>query len=430
MRKVSIYAGTIIVLILVTYIGYNLYNNNQYVDFKSYYNDNNKNPEMEYLTLQEIRDEKDDVLERLYSSYYENLSAIQVIVSLSDGDYITEMKEYDDGVYHGITDPKEMYEEQMRVIRYFLGDDLDSKYLLDGNALRNNGEDIFDLYLRNDEVTDHIENGTYSKIASLGEFPEMFYTAWTKRDNSDRRYCMTSSSFNYVPVMKGKYMELADTFNENPKREFDSVATYYPDSDNLYDKYELDNGSISIGDAIKFAEYYWAECIPFDTAEDVIKKVRQVEVYQLNNGNYFIYLEMTRKFKGLMFEYEPPFESNIGLSWYLDSGGTIMVDTDDIDELIGSGNGLVVEETGQKSYEVVSMKSAMDKVSEKIGSNSKYEVQRIEMIYRQQIVAYETDNIEFKGIPCWQIQCKNESNNMITIFYINLIDGRISYITE
>lgn len=430
MRKLSIYAATIIVLVLVTYIGYNLYNNNQQVDFKSYYNVINKNPEMEYLSLEEIRDEKDEVLEKLYNGYYENLSADQVIVSLSDGDYVTEMKEYDGDVYHGITDPKEMYEEQMRVIHYFLGDDLDSEYLMDGNALRNNGEDIFNMYLRNDEVIDYIEDGTYSKVASLGEFPQMFYTAWTKRDNSDRRYCMTSSIFNYVPVIKGKYMELADTFNENPKTEFDSVATYYPDGDNLDDKYELDNGSISIRDAIKFAEYYWAECIPFDTAEDVEKKVRQVEVYQLKNGKYCICHEMTREFKGFMFEYEYPFENRAGLSWWFDNGITIMVDTDDIDELIGEGNGFEVEETGNKSYEAVSLKSAIGKVSDSVGNNSKYEVQSIEMIYRQQIVAYETDYAEFKGIPCWRIQCKNQSNDMITMFYVNLIDGSISYITE
>ncbi|MDE6232095.1 MAG: hypothetical protein K2M60_01930 [Lachnospiraceae bacterium] len=430
MRKISIYATAIIVLFMVTYIGYNLYNNNQHVDFKSYYNDNNKNPEMEYLTLQEIRDEKDNILEKLYGGYYENLSAAQVIVSLSDGDYVTEMKEYDGGVYHGITDPKEMYEEQMRVIHYFMGDDLDSRYLEDGNCLRNNGEDIFNLYLRNDEVIDYIENGTYSEIASFSELPAMFYDSWTRRISDDRRHCEINDLFIYVPVMKGKYMELADTFNEDPKTEFDSVATYYPDGDNLDDEYELDNGSISIADAIKFAEYYWAECMPFDTAEDVEKKVRQVEVYQLKNGKYCIYHEMTRKFKGLMFEYEHPFDSRAGLSWWLDYGRTIMVDTDDIDELLGTGNGFVVEETGKKSYEAVSLKSAMDKVSDKIGNNSKYEVQRIEMIYRQKIVAYENNYAEFKGIPCWRIQCKNQSNDMITMFYINLIDGSISYITE
>lgn len=225
-------------------------------------------------------------------------------------------------------------------------------------------------------------------------------------------------------------MKLADTFNENPTTEFDSVATYYPNGDNLDDVYELDNGSISIGDAIEFAEYYWAECIPYDTAEDVEKKVRQVEVYQLKNGNYCICLEMTRKFKGLMFEYEPCFESQALLSWWVDSGRVIMVDTDDVDELIGSGNRFTVEETGNKSDEVVSLNSAMDIVSDRIGNNSRYEVQSIEMIYRQQMIAYETDYAEFKGIPCWRIQCRNESNDMITVFYINMFDGSISYITE
>lgn len=264
----------------------------------------------------------------------------------------------------------------------------------------------------------------------MGDLPAMFYDTWTKRISDDRRHCEIDDRFIYVPVMKGKYMELADTYNNNPKTEFDSVATYYPDGDNLEDKYELDNGSISIRDAVKFAEYYWAECMPFDTAKDVEKKVRQVEVYKLKNGKYCIYHEMTRKFNGLMFEYEYPFENRAGLNYYFDFGITIMVDTDDIDELLGTGNRWMVEETGKKSYEAVSMKSAMDKVSNTIGSNSKYEVQRIEMIYRQQMIPYENDYIEFKGIPCWRMQCKNESNNTMTMFYVNLIDGNISYSTE
>lgn len=265
MRKYILYVTAIVItLIMLTYASYNIYHNNKNIDFRSYYNNvKNLNPDMEYKYIQEISDETDKTLEKLYNGHYENLSGKNVIVSLSDEDYVTEMKEYDGGVYHGITDPRKMYEEQMRVIHYFLGEDLNIKYLIDGNCLLNDGKDIWNLYLPFDEVVKHIKNNTYGEIASINNLPDITYAAtsdYLNTDNdSDKRYCHMGDRFINVNVIKGKYIELADTSCEDPKYELDSMATYYPTGQNLEDIYELNNGAISIGNAIDFVEYYWAE---------------------------------------------------------------------------------------------------------------------------------------------------------------------------
>lgn len=419
-----------LILIMIIYVGINMYKNNKRVEYKTYYNEIKKNSEMNFVTLQHVREEREEVLEKLQNGYYKNLSATQVQISLSEGDYVTEMKEYDGGIYHGITDAGEMYDEQMRVIHYFLGDDLREDYLFDANCLRDNGEDVFNLYLKNDEIVEHINNNTYDEIASFGQFPRMFYGAWSVGENIDKRYCSLNEAFIYIPVIKGKYLELADTDCEDPAAESESIATYYPNTGNLDDVYMLDNGSISIKDAIGFVEHYWADCLPYDTAEGVSKKVRQVDVYLLNNGNYCLRFAMTREFNGLLFEYEY-FEGNGSAPvWWTDSGVSLMVETDDVDEMIGEGNGFKVEETGDKSFEVVSLESAISQISNKIGQNSEYDVECIEMAYRQKIVKYETDYAEFKGIPSWYIRCRNKNSGIATIFYINLMDGNISYQTD
>lgn len=417
-------------------MGINLYNNNKHIDFKRFYTENGNASGLNYVTLQDIKNEKDSVVEKLCSGHYENLSGKNVRLCLSNGKYVSEMKEYDGGVYHGITDAKEMYEEQMNTLHYFLGDDLENRFLVDANASitkpkNNGGEKISDVYYTNDEIIEYIENGTYSEV--FGGLPDMYYlgnaAAANGESEDDKRYCLTGSGcYINSPVIKGKYLELQDTICEDPIDELESIAVYFPDESNLFDIYELGNGSISIKEAIDFVEYYWAECIPYDTTENVTKKVRKVDVFQLKNGKYCLRFETTKEFMGLMFEYEYPMPNNGALpASETEMGVEVMVDVDDIDEFLGVENVMKIERTGESSDKMVSMESALDKISDTIGSNSKYEIESMEMIYRQKIKVLGS---ELTGIPCWLVRGKNKSNDVMTRFYVGLLDGRISYETE
>lgn len=438
MKKISTIIATVIISILpVTYVVISLYNNNKRIDFKSFYTKSDNDLNLNYITLEEIENEKMGVLEKLGSGHFENLSGNNVRVSLSKGKYVVEINEYGYEVYRGITDAKEMYRQQMNTIHYFLGEDLDNRFLVDANATnmkpKNDGKmgKISEMYYTNDEIIKYIENGTYDDV--FGGLPEMYYLGWAAagdgESQEDKRSCITGTSYYmYTPVIKGKYLELQGTLNEDPLYELDSIAEYYTDKDNLSDVYELNNGSISIGEAVNFVENYWAEHIPYDTEENVKKKVRKVEVFKLRNGKQCFRFEVTREFMGLMVEYGEPVTDNGALpTSETEMGFDLMVDTDDIDEFLGGGNGWKVEMAGEPSDRIVSMESALEKISDTIGNNSKYDIESIEMVYRQKIILLDE---QLKGIPCWKVKCRNISNDTLTIFYVNLLDGKISYETE
>ena len=426
-----------IFILMITYMGVNLYNNNKQVDFKKFYTEDSSVSDLDYVTLENIKNEKDSVLEKLYSGHYENLSGEKVMVSLSDSRSVGEIKEYCYEVYHGITNAKEMYEQQIDTIHYFLGEDLDNRFLVDSNASamkpKNNGEygKISDMFYTNEEIIGYIKDGTYNDV--FGGLLDMNYIGFSAasegESEDDKRYCGTGMGYYmYVPVIKGKYLEIQETFEEDPVYELNSIAEYYTDRDSLSGIYELDNGSISIGEAVNFVENYWEKCIPYDTDKNVKKKVIKVDVFQMRNGKHCLRFETTREFMGLKFEYGEPVSNNGAMpSSEPDHGVAVMVDIDDIDELLGGGNGYKVELTGETSDRMVSMESGLDKISDTIGNNSKYDIENIEMVYRRKII---TLVYEFKGIPCWKVRSRNLNNDTLTVFYVNLLDRKVSYETE
>lgn len=437
MKKINIVILTAIIsIMMISYISISLYNNNKQVDFKNFYTQDSSVSNLDYVTLEDIKNEKDSVLEKLYSGHYENLSGNNVSVCLSKGKYVVEINEYGYEVYRGITDAKEMYNQQMDTIHYFLGKDLDDRFLVDANATaikpKNDGAmgKISEVYYTNDEIIGYIEDGTYSDV--FGGLPQMYYLGWAAacdgESQEDKRTCITGTSYYmYTPVIKGKYLELQDTLVEDPIYELDSIAEYDTDKDNLSDVYELDNGRISIVEAVNFVENYWEKCIPYDTAENVKKKVRRVEVFEMRNGKHCFRFETTREFMGLMFEYGEPADNGAMPTSELETGFDLMVETDDIDEFLGGGNGWKVEIAGEPSDRIVSMESALDKISDTIGNNSKYDIVSIEMVYRQKIILLDE---QLKGIPCWKVRSRNLNNDTLTVFYVNLLDGKVSYETE
>ena len=95
-----------------------------------------------------------------------------------------------------------------------------------------------------------------------------------------------------------------------------------------------------------------------------------------------------------------------------------------------SNNTLKVEKEGKSYTEVVSLESALQSVSDKIGKNSIYKVTEARMAYRKKIINEMDFENEYEGIPCWIIRCENQVDGKETRFYINLINGNIDYQTS
>ena len=152
--------------VLTIYIAANMMINNKKINSVDLYSDNSGNVDLEYVTVQEIRDTKDTVIEELRNGRFENLVSEDIYVRISDEDEVSNMYEHEGELCHGITDPMELYNKEMEIIRYYLGDDLSEEHIWDSNTLYKNEYGGGSLRT-NQEVLEKLKEGRYEEINTL-----------------------------------------------------------------------------------------------------------------------------------------------------------------------------------------------------------------------------------------------------------------------
>ena len=432
MNKIPKYVLSIIMIAGFIYCIINVSINNNKINEISTYNDNSTNESLEYVTIQEIRDTLEEVIKEVEDGKYSNLIADDMYVSVSSEDEVSNMREYSPGLFHGITDPMEMYNMQMDIIHYYLGEDLLEEWIVDGNSGYENEYGGVSLY-ENKVILQKIQQGTYDKICKNPlEGYSLPYIAYGARNNAkgDNRYAHFSPDFSNTIVLKGKLMEISGDTNEDPESEYEALAIYYPEADNIDDEYELQNGKISIREAITFVEDYFKNKLPYDISIGAEKKVAKVGVYEISEGNLCLEFTIVRVLNGMETEYGPMYRMSIPDGYIDEACRVMMVDIDDIDQYILYNNTLKFEKDGESVSKVVSLESALQCISDKVGRNSVYNITEARMSYRKKNINDMLFEQEYECIPCWIIRCENQVDGRETIFYIRLINGNIDYKTS
>lgn len=324
MRKISKLIVILAVVGILINDVYSIHKNNLKIREISNYSDNSINADIKKISLDRLRKEYVDDIQAVKNGEYDNLSTEELFVYITDADVIT------------------------------------------GSIERSN-DNYKDMSLL--EVVE-AEYCTYPYLAYIGS---------TKSDE-DKRYCHVPCDMDYVVFMRGKLFELM----EDLETESEPIKIYYSNGDNLDDEYQLSNGKISVGNAITFVEKYFAELYPYNIYPEIKEKVHHVNVLNIGKGIYGYEFSMVREFGGLIADAECMI-TGINKEVY-DTTKVTMVETNDIDMRIGSGNGHVMEKGDDVLSEVVSLKSALELVSSKICSNSKYEIKEISMIFRRKVI--------------------------------------------
>ena len=91
----------------------------------------------------------------------------------------------------------------------------------------------------------------------------------------------------------------------------------------------------------------------------------------------------------------------------------------------GTVNGTVVE--NETISEMFTLGAALNMLSEKIGTNSTYDVYGVELVYRECEVP-EEQTYEIEGIltPRWKVTTVNQNDDKYTVFYIDVVTGEIT----
>ena len=190
----------------------------------------------------------------------------------------------------------------------------------------------------------------------------------------------------------------------------------------------LKDGSIKLSELEEKVLSYLNDSFPLEVAENVTFGIGDVRVIDL--GEYEgVCFKARRIYKGIPFEYGSNVSSDMYIDEYDSDGGEIgYVESTRPDTMLtfGHPSGTVVET--DTITEMIPVDKAFERLSEKIGDNSVYDVYGVELVYRECVKA---DDIEEEGVeavlrPMWKITTINQNDDKYTIFYVDVVTGDIT----
>lgn len=430
MKRTKICVIASVFIIIFFYISFNVYHNNKKIEGIDLYTNNYIDTPLETISLDELRSVYEQNVEEIKNGKYDNLSADNPVVTITQADSVCNIKETSNDWYKDV-DMLELVEEELDIIKQLIGEDINMDYVVDDTSWYYIDDQYNLHYPTYSETVESIKSGTYTPndfVAQYCTYPYLAYIGVTL-GGDDLRYCHVPCDLDYVVFMKGKLYEISDVTTDDISAQYDPIAVYYKNGYGLEDEYELLNGKISIRESIEFVENYFKNKYPYNFDEKIKQVVYKVEVFDIGNGIHALEFSIIREFGGLLTDSGNTSE-NVDtelMTYAKDSTRIIMVETDDIDMRIGTGNAKRMQYVGKPIKKVVSLDSALEKISNSLGKNSKYKIEEISMIFRRKIVNDTLYQQEYTGIPCWKIRCTNIADGRETRFYINLKDGKLEY---
>ncbi len=174
--------------------------------------------------------------------------------------------------------------------------------------------------------------------------------------------------------------------------------------------------------------YLNSEEFPLPVSEDIDLAIGDVRV--IDNGTHDgVSFNVRRVYKGVHFEYGSNSSNGTMIDVMDNDGGEIDYAVSTHPDTIltfGRLNGNVVE-TGYIS-EMLSLGTALDILSDKLDEESIYEVQGVELIYRNAQVSKEREEeVDDILVPKWKIIVASENVNQCIIYYVDVVTGDVTY---
>lgn len=149
----------------------------------------------------------------------------------------------------------------------------------------------------------------------------------------------------------------------------------------------------------------------------------------LSNGEYEgVCFKLRRVYKGIPFEYG----ANGSGGMYIDpmghDGGEIDYAVSEYPDTMltfGVVNGKVIET--KEIEKMLSLGDALEILSQRIGENSVYDVDGVELVYRNCAIPEDReDELDDILAPKWKILTKNQNDDKYTYFFVDVVTGEVT----
>ena len=335
---------------------------------------------------------------------------------------VSDIERFKLGNYKGITDAKEMYDEQMKLVHYYLGDDLNidcfrSDYYADIPT---------DKYKSFTEYREALENGEKLDISSLGYIDQSI---------EDIKYVEMHINLSNISFYRGnvynsiplEVKQMADTPATQARFLCEDVATYYVNNQdqNLNDRYMLKNGEMSIREGIDFVENYLNNELGIeDSNPDVKLKVAEVSVFKVYEGCYCYWYKVTREICGLPKTVIDPGTLQKSTMISADMSEAYMIYTDEVDMYFGNTRRFEYKKKNEID-KILPLSAALEIIFNNIGENSSYAIKNIMLGYMDVRKDY-SGNGDME--VAWIVETTNEQDERGTTFYVNATTGKITVV--
>ena len=349
---------------------------------------------------------------------YKNMDLTGVIPVITSKNSIKLLKQRNDNYhYKGINNQMEMFNEELNLIKYHLGDNVDTS-----NIICTSNRIEFDECLK------QINEGTYKSF--WDNMPFLCYSSKSSENNQERyyQYIHVDPGFSDIWMDKGKIYNMSNKNSVVPERNLETYKFYYAhdDSVNLDDRYNLLNGSMSVREGINFIENYMNKELPYIEDNGVKKVVDSVEVKKFTENAYVFVYHMTRSYNELEFMCSWAGSMMPRTRFDFDISSAAMCDTNDVDFYFGRGANGYIKEEGEEISQILPVSEILKIVSDRIGENSVYKINKLKLIYRMDVDG-NVDELKNTGNIYWLVSGINNNDNMNTYFFVNALNGKLDY---
>lgn len=192
-------------------------------------------------------------------------------------------------------------------------------------------------------------------------------------------------------------------------------------------KLNLKDGEIMLSEMEKKVLNFVNGDFSLSVSDNITMGIGEVRI--LENGDCDgVAFKIRRIYKGIPFEYGSIDLNGIYMSNVdCDAGEIQYASSKYPDTMLAFGrvNGTVVET--EEITEILTLKTALTNLSEKIGDNSVYDVYGVELVYRASKIPEEREE-ELDDIltPKWKIITINQNDSKYTLFYVDVVTGEIT----
>lgn len=392
---------------------------------------------METVPISEARQQLASDMEELKRGDYPNLECDDFEPIFTDSDGWHTLHLINEGKVCELTGKElaQLMRDNYEEIKKYLGDELpkgDTEVLFRGNP--DEYREVYDEeFLKRVEEGEYDGEGYFSMIYDNDTTPEGVEEVdeETMKNAPPHQYLMVYWNLDGKMLMTGtlkkKYPKLSDLEGEEE-------ACYYSNcpKERLQKQYVMcDGNKVSVQEAIKMAEDYIDKNQYQDTS--MKKVVKRISVNKIGEKNYMYYVEFVNVWNGIIFDIFGSLTSetiveqeaeNREVSYDIET--ISFVGKDEVENYTDYASGDIVEETGEAITKTITLKQALQQVSESIGTVSKYRIKSIALAYRKIIEVEDLiKNNESSAYPVWEIETVNLTDKKETRFYVDIRDGSI-----